>query len=91
MIDAKMRMPKGFSLCGLCLLMFTILDIKMERFKTLIHFKNNKHVIFNMNNIFLMKATINSKRKMFREKNGIVSQFCKSLHCLAEEKSAGFS
>lgn len=38
-----------------------------------------------------MKATINSKQKMFREKNGVVSQFCKSLHCLAEEKSAGFS
>lgn len=43
--------------------MFIILDIKMEWFKTLIHFKNDKHIIFNMNNIFFNESNYKFQTK----------------------------
>lgn len=58
-----MKMPKGFSLCGSCPQMFIILDIKMVWFKTLIHFKNDKHIIFNMNNIFFNESNYKFQTK----------------------------
>lgn len=65
--SSNLYAPKNFYLCGLYLSMFTILEIKTEKLKTLllIHLKkpitNSLHV--NINNMFLMKNNYFPKHK----------------------------